>query len=87
MTQLDLVISPCTAVAHLAGGLGVRVWLALCSAGDWRWHVGRDDSPWYPTMRIFRQSTFGRWDDVFRRMAETLKQELASGPHPVSQVA
>jgi hypothetical protein len=81
MTQLDLVISPDTAVAHLAGGLGVRVWLALCSAGDWRWHLGRDDSPWYPTMRIFRQSRFGHWDEVFRRMAETLKQELAA-PRP-----
>jgi hypothetical protein len=81
MTQLDLVIAPDSAVAHLAGGLGVRVWLALCSAGDWRWHVGRDDSPWYPTMRIFRQTTFGHWDDVFRRMAETLKQEFAE-PRP-----
>ena len=87
MTQLDLVISPCTAVAHLAGGLGVRVWLALCSAGDWRWHVGREDSPWYPTMRVFRQTTFGHWEDVFHQMAETLRRELAAGPLPASSAA
>ncbi|SRR5579883_3069503 len=87
VTQLDLVISPCTAVAHLAGGLGARVWVALCSAADWRWHVGREDSPWYPTMRLFRQTTFGCWEDVFGRMAETLKRELAAGRLPAGSAA
>ena len=65
MTQLDLVITPDTAVAHLAGGLGLRTWVGLCSVGDWRYPHGRDDTPWYPTMRLFRQSKLGEWDGVF----------------------
>jgi Tfp pilus assembly protein PilF len=77
ISQLDLVITPDTAIAHLAGGLGVPVWLALCTVGEWRWMVERDDSPWYPTMRIFRQTRLGDWDGVFRRMAEVLRQHLS----------
>jgi hypothetical protein len=77
MTHLDLVITPDTAPAHLAGGLGLRVWTGLCTAEDWRWLVGREDSPWYPTMRLFRQTTTGDWGGVFRRMADVLRQELA----------
>jgi hypothetical protein len=76
MTHLDLVIAPDTAVAHLAGGLGIPVWVALSSVPEWRWLTGREDSPWYPTMRLFRQTTFGDWDGVFRRMTDVLKQEL-----------
>jgi Flp pilus assembly protein TadD len=75
MSHLDLVITPDTAVAHLAGGLGVPVWVALSSVGDWRWLDGRDDSPWYPTMRLFRQTTLGDWDGVFRRMTTALAAE------------
>jgi Glycosyltransferase family 9 (heptosyltransferase) len=60
MKHLDLVISVDTAVAHLAGALGVPVWLALCTASDWRWLQGRDDSPWYLTARLFRQKAMGR---------------------------
>jgi Tfp pilus assembly protein PilF len=74
MTHLDLVITADTAVAHLAGGLGVPVWVALCSVGEWRWLDGREDSPWYPTMRLFRQTTFGDWNGVFRRITEALKE-------------
>jgi len=76
MCSLDLVISPDTAVAHLAGGLGVPVWVALPYSCDWRWLSGRDDSPWYPTMRLFRQAKLGEWEPVFRRMAEALKPEI-----------
>ncbi len=76
MTQLDLVITPDTAVAHLAGGLGLPVWVGLCSVGDWRYPDGRDDTPWYPTMRLFRQTRLGDWDGVFRRMCEALKKVL-----------
>ena len=61
MTQLDLVITPDTAVAHLAGGLGLKTWVGVCSVGDWRYPHGRNDTPWYPTMRLFRQSTLGEW--------------------------
>ena len=77
MAHLDLVIAPDTAVAHLAGGLGLRVWVPLNSAGEWRWLDGRDDSPWYPTMRLFRQTKYGDWDDVFGRMTDALARELA----------
>ncbi len=76
MSHLDLVIAPCTAVAHLAGALGVPTWVPLCHIGDWRWLRGRDDSPWYPTMRLFRQSRLDEWESVFRRMADALKLEL-----------
>jgi tetratricopeptide (TPR) repeat protein len=73
MKSLDLVISCDTAIAHLAGALGVRVWVALVHAPDWRWMLGRDDSPWYPTMRLFRQSQPRQWSDVFARMAAELR--------------
>ena len=79
ISLLDLVITPDTSVAHLAGGLGVPVWLALSTVGEWRWMVNREDSPWYPTMRIFRQTRRGDWDDVFRRMADRLRRDLARG--------
>src|SRR5262249_22734248 len=69
MSSLDLVITSDTAIAHLAGALGVPVWVVLSSAPDWRWLLQREDSPWYPTMRLFRQSKLGEWDDVFARMA------------------
>ncbi len=75
MDHLDLVVTPDSAIAHLAGSLGVRVWLALPAVAEWRWLIGRDDSPWYPTMTLFRQSEPGDWDGVFRRMADKLKSE------------
>jgi hypothetical protein len=70
--SLDLVVAADTAVAHLAGGLGVPVWMATPFAPDWRWLSGRDDSPWYPTMRLFRQKQPGDWQEVFQRMAAEL---------------
>jgi hypothetical protein len=75
MMNLDLVISVDTATAHLAGGLGVPVWVPLSAAGEWRWLVGREDTPWYPTMRLFRQRRLGDWRGVFRRMARELTKE------------
>jgi hypothetical protein len=78
MSQLDLVITPDSAIAHLAGSLGIRVWVALPAVSDWRWLIGRDDSPWYPTMRLFRQTSPGDWDGVFARMARALTVEWAS---------
>jgi Flp pilus assembly protein TadD len=78
MRNLDLVISADTAVAHVAGALGVPVWVALPLAPDWRWLVNREDSPWYPTMRLFRQSQYAVWDDVFEHMAEELEKRYLS---------
>ncbi len=78
LAELDLLVACDTAVAHLAGALGVPVWLALPTTPDWRWLTGRDDSPWYPTMRLFRQERLGDWDDVVRRVAGALK-DVAEG--------
>jgi tetratricopeptide (TPR) repeat protein len=72
MECLDLVISSDTANAHLAGALGRPVWVALNSASDWRWLVRRTDSPWYPTMRLFRQHQRGAWEQPFSEMAAEL---------------
>ena len=72
MMNLDLVVTCDTAAAHLAGALGVPVWLALPSLPDPRWLLDREDSPWYPTMRLFRQSRRGDWDNVFERIAAHL---------------
>jgi len=69
---LDLVITADTALAHLAGALGVPVWVMLQHVPDWRWLSGRTDSPWYPTMRLFRQSAPGDWDELFERVANEL---------------
>jgi tetratricopeptide (TPR) repeat protein len=71
--SLDLIVTADTAIAHLAGGLGVPVWVALPKHADWRWQHDRDDSPWYPTMKLFRQATAGDWSDVFARMADALR--------------
>jgi hypothetical protein len=72
MKSLDLVVTNDTSIAHLAGALGVPVWVALSHVPDWRWLVDRDDSPWYPTMRLFRQRQPGDWADVFGRIAGAL---------------
>jgi len=69
MTCLDLVVTCDTSIAHLAGALAAPVWVALKSDAEWRWLTGRADSPWYPTMRLFRQSRRGVWRDVFDAMA------------------
>ncbi|MGB0629340.1 MAG: tetratricopeptide repeat protein [Alphaproteobacteria bacterium] len=69
MKSLDLVVTSDTAVAHLAGAAGIPVWVALNSLPDWRWGRSGDESPWYRTMRLFRQKTAGDWSDVFVRMA------------------
>jgi Flp pilus assembly protein TadD len=80
MKNLDLVVSSDTSVAHLAGALGVPVWVAIPTATDWRWLLGREDTPWYPTMRLFRQSEWGNWEKVFERMAAALAKQLENTP-------
>lgn len=72
VAQLDLVICVDTAIAHLAGAMGKPVWLLLPFAPDWRWMLEREDSPWYPSMRLFRQRREGDWDEVLDRVAQAL---------------
>jgi Flp pilus assembly protein TadD len=69
MMSLDLVVTSDTSIAHLAGALGRPVWVALRKVPDWRWQLGRGDSPWYPTMRLFRQTERDEWGPVFAAMA------------------
>ena len=73
ISALDLVITIDTAVAHLAGSLGKPVWLLLPYAADWRWMLDREDTPWYPTMRLFRQRRPGEWSDVLDRVVRDLR--------------
>ncbi len=75
METLDLVITCDTSVAHLAGALGRPAWVALQHVPEWRWQMGRDDSPWYPSLRLFRQKRRGDWSGVFAAMADALAQQ------------
>jgi ADP-heptose:LPS heptosyltransferase len=76
IANLDLVISVDTAVAHLAGALGKTVWTLLPFVPDWRWLQNRDDSPWYPSMRLFRQTRTNNWAGVFEQVKEALNSHL-----------
>ena len=80
LVNLDMLISSDTAVPHLAGALGVPVWLALSFVPDWRWLLERPDCPWYPTMRLFRQKWLGDWNDVFERIAAELQLKVSNLP-------
>jgi tetratricopeptide (TPR) repeat protein len=73
VSQLDLVISVDTAIVHLVGAMGKTVWTLLPFAPDWRWFLDREDTPWYPTMRLFRQSERGNWDEVMCRVYDALQ--------------
>jgi len=77
LQALDLLICVDTLSAHLAGALGVRTWTLLPTDADWRWMDHREDTPWYPTMRLFRQSTPGDWESVIARVARELKATFA----------
>jgi hypothetical protein len=72
LDQLDLVITVDTAVAHLASALGKPVWVLLNAVPDWRWGLAGEQTPWYPTMRLFRQARAGDWADVLQRVAQAL---------------
>ncbi len=74
--HLDLVITSDTAMPHLAGAAGCEVWMALPRVPDWRWGMAGETTPWYPTMRLFRQHRAGDWDGVFDRISDALKNVL-----------
>ena len=79
MQNLDLIISVDSAVAHLAGALGKPVWLLLPFSTDWRWIWEKTDSPWYPTMRIFKQHVPFDWDSVIKKIYKSLKEMSCVG--------
>jgi hypothetical protein len=79
MSQMDLIITTDTSVAHLAGALGLPVWVMLQFMPDWRWLMDREDSPWYPTMRLFRQKSWGEWGEVIERVAMGLEDKGHAG--------
>ena len=78
MMNLDLVVTSDTSIAHVAGGLGVPVWVALSFLPEWRWMLNRSDSPWYPTMRLFRQTSPGNWPSVFEQMKAELTDRVSN---------
>lgn len=78
VANLDLVITVDTAVAHLAGAIGKPTWVLLSTPPDWRWMLKRSDSPWYPTMQLFRRHRAGDWDGVMAIVAEALRREIGS---------
>jgi ADP-heptose:LPS heptosyltransferase len=76
---LELVITVDTAIAHLAGAMGKPCWVLLSKASDWRWFLSRTDSPWYPSVRLFRQSQSGQWTAPIQAVADAL---VAEGGQP-----
>jgi ADP-heptose:LPS heptosyltransferase len=82
LKNLDLIITVDTSVAHLAGALAIPTWVMIPFAPDWRWLLDREDSPWYPTMRLFRQPEFGDWQSVLLRVHAELAA-LADGDRTV----
>jgi tetratricopeptide (TPR) repeat protein len=87
MECLDLVISCDTSIAHLAGALGRPTWVMLKRVPDWRWLLDRTDSPWYPTVEVFRQTVDGRWDDVFECAGRKLRDRLPGVGNAAAAVA
>jgi hypothetical protein len=86
MKNLDLIIGCDSAAVHLAGGLAVPVWTALAHTADWRWAIGDRETPWYPTMRLFRQPRLGDWPSVFAQMARELATLVRSARRGKSNI-
>jgi glycosyl transferase family 9 (putative heptosyltransferase) len=82
---LDLVVTVDTSVGHLAAAMGKPVWILLATSPDWRWLLNREDSPWYPTVRLFRQTVPRQWSDVFQRVAAALEESGRASVDPVLQ--
>ena len=76
VSALDLVISTSNTTVHMAGALGKQVWTLLPYIPDWRWMLEREDTPWYPSMRLFRQNEIGDWSGVFDQVRSELEQYM-----------
>ncbi|WP_262420127.1 tetratricopeptide repeat protein [Paraburkholderia sp. 31.1] len=85
--SLDLVITVCTSVAHLAGALGVRAWVLLDVRPHWTWMIERNDSPWYPSIRLYRQQVYGQWEPVLTHVARDLAALVVTATHQLTQKA
>ena len=85
ISNLDLVVTVDTSVAHLTGALGKPAWTMLATMPDWRWLLDRSDSPWYPEMRLFRQKKYMDWDSVISEIVVELKKVAAH--HPFNPLA
>mgnify|MGYP003705020545 CR=1 FL=1 len=72
LENVDLVISTCTSIPHLSAAMGKKTWILLAYVPDWRWLLEREDSPWYPTVRLFRQQSMGEWGGVLEGIREEL---------------
>jgi ADP-heptose:LPS heptosyltransferase len=83
MSCLDLIVTSDTSIAHLAGALGRPVWVGLKDVPEWRWMLDRSDSPWYPTMKLYRQTVRDDWNGVFERVADDVAK-LAAATQPGS---
>jgi ADP-heptose:LPS heptosyltransferase len=81
MSNLDLIITPDTSIAHLAGALGRPTWVALSYVPDWRWLLNRDDSLWYPTVRLFRQGSDGDWKSAISKIEQALRALVRPPSH------
>jgi tetratricopeptide (TPR) repeat protein len=79
---LDVVVTVDTSVGHLTAAMGKPAWLLLATAPDWRWLLQREDSPWYPTVRLFRQTVAGQWSDTIARVAMALREHFEAAPPP-----
>ncbi len=77
MSKMDLIITVDTSIAHLAGAIQVPVWTMLCHLPDWRWHLHRADSPWYPGMKLFRQPQWGDWNNLIIDLKESLQNKFS----------
>ena len=80
LDEVDLLVTSCTGTAHLAGAMGRPVWTLICADADWRWLDGRDDTPWYPSMRLFRQKTLGDWSGAVGAVAADLRVRFGGCP-------
>jgi tetratricopeptide (TPR) repeat protein len=78
--QMDVVVSVDTSVAHVAAALGKPTWILLTKMPDWRWLLERDDTPWYASVRLFRQSRWGQWDEALTQLNQALRMEMAQAP-------
>ena len=81
LEALDLLVTVDTSVGHVAGAMGRKAFILLAHAPDWRWLLDRTDTPWYPSLRLIRQTATGDWGDVMARAARAIAEEVDAGRH------